>query len=613
MAAMKEVKQPTMRRRLSLRRWVPFAVLALGGTLTAVTVISLSLTEEVRARAAFESDTLETWHNVNSGLERLVEVARVSTALLAVSQEINYVEFRSFVRGLQLRERYPAIDGVGFSQRVRRQDLRTFLRQIHLDGVSGLDVWPAGRRSEYQTVVFLEPGDARNTSAVGFDMATSPTLLAAMERARDSGSPAISERLPIGPFSGAGEQTRAVLYLPVYRAGAVLRTIENRRQALVGFVFSPFRPDVPLQQSVAATTSSLGVDVYDTEMDPRKLLYRSPIDNGEPRFRSTYAVQIAGRRWLLAARARESIAGPFPLEAQRTLVAGALLSLLLFALMRAQIRAWEASARHGAELRAADYAKDQFLATLSHELRTPLNAVLGWVTMLRTGAVRDDRRRHALEVVERNARAQAQLIEDLLDTSRILMGKMRVDMRPLPIVPAVLGVLDSLRPTADAKGIHLHGPELRDLGPAIISADPGRFEQIVSNLLSNAIKFTPPGGDVWLNVTCESEQLRLSVRDTGVGIDPDFLPHVFDRFRQADGSTTRSHAGIGVGLAIVRHLVEAHGGFIEPYSDGPNRGAEFIVTLPLSAATGSVHRGFLPSASAEESDGLSHGADIVRT
>jgi len=609
---MKEVKQPTIRRRLSLRRWVPFAVLALGGTLTAVTVISLSLTEEVRARAAFESDTLETWHNVNSGLERLVEVARVSTALLAVSEEINYVEFRSFVRGLQLRERYPAIDGIGFSQRIGRQDLRTFVRQIRLDGVPSLDVWPAGLRGEYHTVLFLEPGDARNTSAVGFDMATSATLLAAMERARDSGAPAISERLPIGPFSGAGDQTRAVVYLPVYRAGAVPRTIENRRKALVGFVFSPFRPEVPLQQSVAATKSSLGVDVYDVEMDPRKLLYRSAIDNGEPRFRSTYAVQIAGRRWLLAARSRESIAGLFPLEAQRTLVAGALLSLLLFALMRAQIRAWEASARHGAELRAADQAKDQFLATLSHELRTPLNAVLGWVTMLRTGAVRDDRRGHALEVVERNARAQAQLIEDLLDTSRILMGKMRVDMRPLPIVPAVLAVLDSLRPTADTKGIHLHGPELRDFVPATISADPGRFEQIVSNLLSNAIKFTPPGGDVWLNVTCEAQQVRLSVRDTGVGIDRDFLPCVFDRFRQADGSTTRTHAGIGVGLAIVRHLVEAHGGFIETYSDGPNQGAEFTVTLPLSAAVGPVHRGSLPSATSGEPDGQSHDADIVR-
>ncbi len=193
------------------------------------------------------------------------------------------------------------------------------------------------------------------------------------------------------------------------------------------------------------------------------------------------------------------------------------------------------------------------------------------------------------------------------------MGKMRVDVRPLPIVPAVLAVLDSLRPTADAKGIQLHGPELRDLGPATISADPGRFEQIVSNLLSNAIKFTPPGGDVWLNIACGAEQLRLSVRDTGVGIDADFLPHVFDRFRQADSSTTRTHAGIGVGLAIVRHLVEAHGGFIETHSDGPNQGSEFVVTLPVSASGVPVYRLSLPSVSFEKSDGESHDANIVRT
>jgi CHASE1-domain containing sensor protein len=227
---MREAKQPTVRRRLSLRRWIPFAVLALGTTLTAAAVISLSVTEEARASAAFESDAFDTWHNVDSGLDRVVEVARVATALLAASQEINYVEFRSFVRGLQLRERYPAIDGIGFSQRIRAQDLRAFLRQIHLDGVPKLDVWPAGPRSEYHAVLFLEPGDAQNTSAVGFDMATSATQRAAMDRARDSGVPAITERLPGLPFSGAGEPPRIVLYLPVYRAGAALRTVEDRRK-----------------------------------------------------------------------------------------------------------------------------------------------------------------------------------------------------------------------------------------------------------------------------------------------------------------------------------------------------------------------------------------------
>ena len=232
----------------------------------------------------------------------------------------------------------------------------------------------------------------------------------------------------------------------------------------------------------------------------------------------------------------------------------------------------------------ANRAKDEFLAVLSHELRTPLNAMLGWLSMLRGGSVRDDRRAHALDIIDRNARAQAQLIDDLLEVSRILMGKMRLDKRPLSVLPAISAVVDSLRPTAEAKGVMLHGLEGAGANDFMIAADVGRFAQIVTNLVANGVKFTQPGGAVWVNVEPDGDKVKISVRDTGIGIAPEFLPFVFDRFRQADASPTRSHSGLGMGLAIVRDLVLLHGGRIDVYSGGLNQGSLFVVTLPLVAA-----------------------------
>jgi signal transduction histidine kinase len=276
-----------------------------------------------------------------------------------------------------------------------------------------------------------------------------------------------------------------------------------------------------------------------------------------------------------------------------------------------QVGAWESAARHQIVLEAsegalreseaqlldlvvrereartqaqeADRSKDEFLAVLSHELRTPLNAVLGWLSMLRTGSLPEERRRHALEVIERNARLQAHLIEDLLDVSRIVTGKMRLDLQPLTVASTAAAVVDALRPTADERGVHVRTAILPGIG--VIDGDAARIQQIVWNLLSNAIKFTPRDGHVSVALTEESGFVQLSVSDTGVGIDPEFLPHVFERFRQADSSTTRFHTGVGLGLAITRHLAELHGGSVEARSEGLNRGATFIVRLPAKAAT----------------------------
>ncbi|HKG13395.1 MAG TPA: ATP-binding protein, partial [Pyrinomonadaceae bacterium] len=232
----------------------------------------------------------------------------------------------------------------------------------------------------------------------------------------------------------------------------------------------------------------------------------------------------------------------------------------------------------------ANRLKDEFLATVSHELRTPLTAILGWASMLRKTEFERQTAQGALETIERNARAQSQIIEDLLDVSRIVTGKLRLDVRQVEPVSFIDAAVESVRPAADAKGVRLS--KVLDTGPTALSGDPARLQQIVWNLLSNAIKFTPRDGRVEIRLSRVGSQVEVSVGDTGAGIKREFLPYVFDRFRQADSSTTRRHGGLGLGLAIVRHLVELHGGTVRADSEGEGRGSTFTVTLPVAPVVG---------------------------
>ncbi len=227
----------------------------------------------------------------------------------------------------------------------------------------------------------------------------------------------------------------------------------------------------------------------------------------------------------------------------------------------------------------ANRAKDEFLSIASHELRTPLNAILGWASLLRTGGVPEARRAHALETIERNARAQVRLIEDILDVSRIMTGKMQLEVGPMDPTQMVRAAVDVVRPAADAKEVEL----LVEVEPPVgmVQADAGRLQQVVWNLIANAVKFTPQNGRVEVRLTRAGDALQLEVKDSGQGIDAEFLPHLFEPFRQADASTTRAHGGLGLGLAIVKRIVELHGGEVEAMSDGLGLGSTFVVRIPV--------------------------------
>lgn len=248
---------------------------------------------------------------------------------------------------------------------------------------------------------------------------------------------------------------------------------------------------------------------------------------------------------------------------------------------RAALLTREQKAR--AEAEAANRAKDEFLTVLSHELRTPLNAVYGWARMLRAQRLDEATTARALEAIVRNANAQVQLIDDLLDVSRVITGKMRLDVRPVDLPAVVDAALDAVRPAAAAKEIRLQSVLDPRAGP--VAGDPDRLQQVVWNLLMNAVKFTPKGGRVQVHLQRVNSHVEIVVSDTGRGIPPDVLPFVFDRFRQEDSSSTRAYSGLGLGLALVRHLVDLHGGSVTAQSPGgEGQGATFIVKLPITIA-----------------------------
>jgi signal transduction histidine kinase len=256
-----------------------------------------------------------------------------------------------------------------------------------------------------------------------------------------------------------------------------------------------------------------------------------------------------------------------------------------------------------AEAEELSRLKDEFLATMSHELRTPLNAIFGWITLLRTRRLDEATQERALETIERNARAQKRLIEDLLDVSRIVTGKVALELVTVDPRRVVEAALETMHPAAQAKGLKI--VPLVDIGAGTVRGDFARLQQIVCNLLSNAIKFTDTGGQVEVCLARRNGEVEISISDSGQGIKPEFLPLVFDRFRQEDGSISRRHGGLGLGLAIVRHLVELHAGSVDAQSAGEGRGAKFIVRLPAREAN------LLPRVTEAPSNGIVSAAMLM--
>jgi PAS domain S-box-containing protein len=879
----------------------PMAIFVVGIASTALVAWMLrdAATEQDRERFGNAVDRLND--SIRDRIDMYVAILRAGAGTMAAADIESPEQFRAFVDRLELRTRYPGVQGIGFAGRIPHDRLQDAVARQRRQARPDFEVWPTEPpRPEYYPILYLEPVDARNRAAVGYDMFEDPVRREAMERARDTGTPSASGIVELKQelVDPDDSQPGFLIYMPIYDGSAPVDTVEQRRRALRGFVYSPFRTRDLFEGVLGSNPRPrAGFELYDGAIAPESLLYRTGTQRDTLRFADVRTIPISGRTWtadffstpsldessssgfvpkivgggsaltlLLTALAvlqtlarqraeasekladeasrrlqqlansmpqlawlarpdgyiywyntrwyeytgttpeamqgwswqrvhdpsllpqvverwKQSLASGDPFEMEFPLRGadgsyrlfltramplrdshGAILhwfgsntdvqyrhdaarslqeqtetleivnrtgaqlageldldrlvqaltdsgtrltraqfgaffynqvndrgeSYTLFTLSGVHLEAFAgfpmprntevfgptfrgegiirsgditADPRYGrnaphkgmpeghlpvrsylavpvksrsgevlgglffghsdrdvftdqaanivtgiaaqaavaidnaglyrqvqqlltseraarAEAERVSRLKDEFLATLSHELRTPLNAVVGWGHMLNSGALGPEKQRVAVETILRNARIQSQLIEDLLDMSRIISGRVGLELRVVDLREVVEAAVNVVRPTASAKRIDVAiqaPPRLYS-----VKGDANRLQQDDWNLLSNAIKFTPPDGRVTIALAVRSEQVELAVSDTGIGIEPAFLPYVFERFRQADGSYTRGHGGLGLGLSIVRSLVDMHAGAIHAWSDGPGTGSTFTLSLPAA-------------------------------
>jgi signal transduction histidine kinase/CHASE1-domain containing sensor protein/CheY-like chemotaxis protein len=758
---------------------LPYLILLVGLAFTFIVYYHFSKLTLEQDQSRFQKNVQELQDRIRLKIETSITLLRAGTGLFAASDEVDPVEFHQFVQQLDLQRNYPGIQGIGFSRSFTAAEKDELVRKMRESVREDFRIFPDRPRDHYTAIVYLYPPGNRNERAIGFDMFEDPVRRQAMEQARDTGAPAATGRVRLVQDSENQEQPAFLVYAPVYRNGASLKSIDDRRRALLGYVYSPYFISDFLTPITQAKNYDVSFQVYDGhEAKEAGFLYgtQDSLSPDDHRFIAAGTLEVAGRPWTLSYAEKPSFErGSSRPLLKYTIIVGVLLSILFSAVTRAEIRARSRAEQSAEDVRESEKAiseaneralleykkmlerisslsqvlgtarelntifrglreftkvsvpcngffvslydpirdvrtacygwgdgeevdvsqlppmpvtergpnsravrtgevvitndymratsaqlsvivgpdnglrpesslavpmsvmgriigtievqsyqqhayqqehvtamsmaanltavaienvrllklertareaaeesnrlKDEFLATVSHELRTPLTAILGWARLLEDGTLDHAMTQQAVDTIWRNAKAQAQIVDDILDVSRIITGNLYIDLHPIEVTPVVQNAINVVQQTADAKGIRIEA-QIENT-PAMISGDANRLQQVIWNLLSNAVKFTNSGGRVTLKVTQANAAVEISVTDTGQGISREFMPYVFDRFSQADSTTTRQHGGLGLGLAIARHLVEIHGGTIRAASRGEGQGATFTITLPL--------------------------------
>lgn len=580
-----------MRSTRSPERALPWFVFAVFVVLTILATSFVWNTTHAADRARFDNAVQAANDALAARIDTYVNVLNATRGVVMADPLLRPEVLSAYIRALNVQTRYPGIQGIGMTVRLPPDEVPRVEAEMRQKGYAGFRVWPPGPRPEMHAIVLLEPQDRRNRAAMGYDMFTEPIRREAMERARDAGRPAASGRVTLVQEIDVRKQPGFLIYTPVYATGFTPATLAQRRASLAGFIYAPFRAYDLLQGIFGRQRRpEVGFEIR----DHGKLLYRTLGVPDNPRFVQTDRLVVAGREWTVRWMSRREGRGGALRLAIATFTGGMIIATLLLLLLRTELEARSIAEQTAERLREseaalqqANSAKDAFLATLSHELRTPMTAIMGWAQMLDEEQLDAEMRELAVRSIRSSSNAQAQLIDDLLDVSRITAGKLRIDVRPIDLDRVVREAVDTMRTAADAKLLHVE----TELEPDVrVKGDPHRLQQVVWNLLANAVKFTPEGGRVTVTLKKDERDAVIEVRDTGQGIDSRFMPFLFERFRQADSSATRTHMGLGLGLAIVRHLIELHGGTVAAESRGVGHGSTFRIRIPLIRESGEETR-----------------------
>ncbi|HEX3130541.1 MAG TPA: CHASE domain-containing protein [Thermoanaerobaculia bacterium] len=550
-------------------------VLALSLLLTGTVTWYARTSAETQDRLRFQNLVQKNQAILQNRMETYIALLRGTAGLFQASDNVSREELRTFVEGLDLRRQYPGIQGIGFGLRVAADWKNAVIEEMRRNGEAKFGIWPDSPRDDLFPIIYLEPLDRRNRAALGFDMFTNPARRVAMERARDTGEPSATGRILLEQEIDPHKQAGFLIYVPVYKKKQPTGTLEERRAALAGFVYSAFRAD-DLLQGTLGSSPNLAVEVYAGAASPRTLLHQSHapgVVGPDPQFESTQRFDMAGHPWTVVFSTLPAFeAASIRDQAALLLILGLLMSIALFGVMRSQ-------AEDRAQAETANHAKDRFMATLSHELRTPLTPVLAVLSRLERPGLEalPPSIRNGLATIRRNVELEARLIDDLLDLTRISQSKLELRRGPADLRQVLEHAVEaSARPGTPGPQVAMEA----DGGDLRIWADAPRLTQVFWNLLSNARKFTPPEGTVRVRAWRDGNDLVAQVSDTGMGIEPELLPHVFDAFQQGRRNEVRRFGGLGLGLAIGKSLVELHGGSLSVESEGKGRGSTFTVRLP---------------------------------
>lgn len=595
----------------SRRLWFPYAVLGASLAMMTAGTVLLEIIARREVELRFESRVQQTEVSIRNRLETYVALLRATAGFFDASEQVRHDEFRTFVAHLELRQRFPGLQGIGLSRRIPPGTEAAFEEELRRTGSPSFRMWPQGPRPEYHAIVFLEPFDRRNQAAIGFDMYQEPTRQAAMARARDTGLPAASGRVTLVQEIDEEKQAGFLIYLPVYRGGHTPPTVEERREALEGFVYSPFRADDLLAGlSAGQARPDIAFQVYDAgRADPELLLHRSAGFDapGAPDLRAERSIDVAGRPWLIAFESRPGI----EVGSSRNLVfvglsGGFAVSVLLFFIARSQVRARETAERYSearrmnAELeqRVAERTSalrdtirelETFTYTVAHDLRAPLRTMHRYSDVLLADyrQVLDETGQEYARSIQGAARRMDTLIENLLAYSRVT--RTEVQLEPVDLRAAISEVIEHM-----AMEIRERDGQVAVVEPLPwVLANRILLEQILTNLLANALKFVAAGVSPRVSVRAEvqGQVVRLWVKDNGIGIDPkyrDRLFRVFERLHMAE-----QYTGTGIGLAIVRRAAERMRGGAG-FESRVGEGSQFWVELPLAdvgrAGTGTGDR-----------------------
>lgn len=542
-------------------------------------------------------------NRIDTKLRSYVGLLKAGRGFVESSDQLNKKTFSGFFNSLDVEKNYPEIIKIGFSKKTSSTESANLVKQMQTEGDADFKVFPLLTNADSQPIIYLEPENKADSSEIGFDLLSDPVYRAVIDRAKETGTAAATGKVMLGQ-QNKKNIPGFLIFMPVYKGGNTPATVEERNNLLEGFIYDVVNAEEFLENAQKnAGEPDIAAAIYENEIKPENLVVKIGGDyqNNSKHLTANGESGIADKKWIISYRELPSFENQSGINwTPFIFIIGTVFSLMFFGTTYLETYARGKAEKIASELRESEREKgfllereqkarraveesgrikDEFISVVSHELRTPLNSIAGWSRILRACETSESIKLKALESIEKNVRVQTEIVEDLLEFSQILSDTPEFLKQEVNISGIFEEVFAEFEETAKSKQIALEKKNLLN-GERLIG-DSEQLKKVFKNLFSNAIKFTPEGGKICASLNKTESNVEIKIADTGQGIAPADVSGIFESFKQADSSITRIHGGLGLGLAIVRRIVELHGGLISAFSKGIGKGTEFTIVLPV--------------------------------